>query len=139
MSPIRFYGEHEKLVVADRVVPNRSWRLFREPALDDPEAARDQVEECSAPSIASVRTDPRPRDRIVSQQETSPILEYKQESSNTIVELSRRYQELLEERQQEIAKLRTELAGEERRRGFLYVRRRTRLFGGGSRLYHPST
>jgi hypothetical protein len=124
------------------VVPNRSWKLFREPAIGDPEAARDQVEDCSAPPIACVRTDPQPRDRIVSQQETSPIPEYKQESSNTIAELSRRYQELLEEQQQarqEIAKLRTELAGEERRRGFLYVRRRARFFAGGSRLYQPPT
>jgi hypothetical protein len=140
--PHPFLWRARKLGVADRVVPNRSWRLFKGPALDDPEAARDQVEDCSAPPIASVRTDPRPRDRIVSQQETSPIPEYKQESSNTIAELSRRYQELLEERQQarqEITKLRTELADEERRRGFLYVRRRARFFGGGSRLYHPST
>lgn len=130
-------------MVADRVVPNRRWKLFREPTLDDPEAARDQVEDCSAPPIASVRTDPRPCDRTVSQQEaSSKPVDKKEESSDTIVELSRRYQELLEERQQarqEIAKLKTELAGEERRLGFLYVRRRTRLFGGGSRLYQPST
>jgi hypothetical protein len=124
------------------VVPNRSWRLFKGPALDDPEVARDQGEDCSAPPIASVRTDPRPRDRVVSQQETSPMPEHKQESNDTIAALSRRYQELLEERQQarqEIAKLRTELADEERRRGFLYVRRRALFLGGGSRLHHPST
>jgi cell division protein FtsB len=68
--------------------------------------------------------------------------EHKQESNDTIAALSRRYQELLEERQQarqEIAKLRTELADEERRRGFLYVRRRALFLGGGSRLHHPST
>jgi cell division septum initiation protein DivIVA len=59
-----------------------------------------------------------------------------------MVELSRRYQELLEERQQaqqEIARLRAELAGEERRQGCLYVRRHARLFGGGSRLHRPLT
>jgi hypothetical protein len=129
-------------LVADRVVPNRSWRFSREPALDDPEAAGNQVEDRSAPPVARVRIDPRPRDCIVFQQETSAIPECKQESSNTMVELSRRYQELLEERQQarqEIARLRTELADEERRHGFLYVRRRTRLFAGGSRLHRPPT
>src|SRR5438270_496857 len=117
--------ESRKLVAANRVVPNRSWRLFRRPALDDHEAAGDQGEDCSPPPIASVRTDPRPWGRIGSQQGTAAIPEYKQGSGNTMVDLSRRYQELLEEQQQarqEIARLRTELAGEERRRGFLYVR-----------------
>ena len=140
--PHRFLWRARKLVVADRLVPNRSWRLFWEPTLDDPEASRDQVEDCSAPPIARVGTDPQPWHRIVSQQGTSSKPDDKKESSDNIVELSRRYQELLEEQQQarqEIAKLRTELAGEERRRGFLYVRRRARLFGGGSRLYQPST
>ena len=141
-SPICSMANTRNLVVADRVVPNRSWRFSREPALDDPEAAGDQVEDCSTPPIARVRTDPRPRNCVVFQQGTSPIPEYKQRSGNTMVELSRRYQELLEERQQaqrEIARLRAELAGEDRRQGCFYVRRRARLFGGGSRLHRPLT
>jgi hypothetical protein len=128
----------ETFRMADRVgFLNRSWRFPRPSTPGDPEAVGDQVEDYSTPPIARAKTDPRPWNGTVIQQETSQVPECKQASNSTMVELSRRYQKLLEEQQQarqEIARLRTELAGEDRKQGLLYVQRRASLFAGGSGL-----
>src|SRR5438270_468639 len=75
--PHPFYGEYETSWWLTGWFPNRSWRFSREPTLDDPEAAGGQVEDCSAPPIARVRTDPRSRGCKIFQHEASPIPEYK--------------------------------------------------------------
>ena len=91
---------------------NSKWRSAREGPIDDIEAPGDWEDDGPPLPSTDTRTGPVPPELEQPHQESFPAPEYTQRNKEILVELLRRYHEVLEERQtqQQFVQLRTELA-----------------------------
>ena len=116
---------------------NSRWRFSGEAPTEDIEAPGDWEDDYSPPPSTDTRKGPGPQDLEHSDQESFPAPEYTQRNKDVLIELLRRYHEVLEERQtqQQFVQLRTDLVGAESgRHQYSSEQRLASLFARPSRL-----